>query len=602
MKIEKLSDREHILRRPSMYIGGISNEVQESFTFVESSNSLKVSNKTLNPGLIKIINEVIDNSIDIILKSKKGNRVVVTISEEEVVVEDNSVGFPINGKFDETEPLVIALGNARAGSNFNDAENIGQMGTNGVGAFATNCFSTKFEAVSNNGKSEIRATWSDNASILEISKDLKNSKTTKTGTIVKFLPDLEKFGIKEITGEIRDEIRTRLACLAYTYPKISFIFNGKEISKPKQIVDWLEVNDDPFVSHKTEDYEVFVIARSSNTPNFSFVNGLNVKDGGTHLEVISNDLSKAFQALRGFGEVSKADIQNTLQLVFVGSRFKNLRFNSQTKEKITNSTKEVRDYLGSLDALVNKVTKSKEIKDFIKATKDSREMRANKSKLTQAKKAKIKSDKFLDAQGQRKILMLVEGDSALGGLLPALGRKEIAYYALKGKPLNSWSISTQKVTANKELSELMSIIHNSDFEKIVCATDQDLDGIHIRGLLSAFVFKWAPEYLDKLYFLNTPVRGVTDKSGELKRWSYNLHDDLKIQKSEISQYYKGLGTFDREDLQKVIKTDGFENILSKISIDPKNEEDVKIMEHWLGDDSAPRKGYILENDFSIVKI
>lgn len=597
-KIEKLSDREHILRRPSMYIGGISNESQEQFVFDKETKSLQVKSTTINPGLIKIINEVIDNSIDAILKFKVGSRIDVDIGNMYFQVSDNSSGFPFKGTLDEQEPVVVALGNARAGSNFNDESNIGQLGTNGVGAFATNCFSNLFSVVTDNGKNRTQTFWHNNG----IFESITERKTTgKSHTIVRSEPDLKRFQLDKITDDIKDSIKTRLMCLAYTYPKINFYFNDEKLEAPKNITEWLNVGEDPYVVHKTDDYEVFVVARSQSMPNFSFVNGLNIKDGGSHLDVILNDISKGFSNLRGFQEVSKADISNTLQLIFVGSRFKNLRFNSQTKEKITNSAAEVREYLGSLDTLVSKVTKSKEIKDFIKATKDSRELRANKSKLTQTKKAKIKSDKFLDAQESRDYLMLVEGDSALGGLLPALGRKNIAYYALKGKPLNAWSSTTQKLTQNKELSELLSIVHNSEFKKIVIGTDQDLDGFHIRGLLLGFIYKYLPEYQDKVYFLNTPVRGVT-KDDKLIRWSFNLSDDLKIKSSERSQYFKGLGTFDKEDLKHVLDTEGFDKLTQKIDINKENTAHFDILESWLGNDSQKRKDFILENDFSIAKI
>lgn len=604
MKIEKLTDREHILRRPSMYIGGVSPEKIEDYVFDGSSLSLQALEYP--PGLVKIVNEVIDNSIDAILKTATGNTVEVTFQADgSIEVKDDSAGFPAIGPSDTEEPVVTALGNARAGSNFNDEDNIGQMGTNGVGAFATNCFSKRFEVLTTSKTREVQALWEDNAILKTV--EAKDAKASKTGTLVKFLPDYERFGVSEtpetsgrpeISNPLMTAIYTRLACLAYTYPKIRFIFNSVELEAPKNITDWLKVNEDPYVKFQGTDYEVFVVARSSSTSNFSFVNGLNVRDGGSHLDVIMNDLAKGFQQARGFQDVSKSDIANTLQLIFVGTKFKNLRFNSQTKEKITNSAAEVRQYLGSLDSLVSKVTKSKEIKDFIKATTSAREMRANKSKLNSAKKAKIKSEKFLDAQGSRDILMLVEGDSALGGLLPGLGRKNIAYYALKGKPLNAWSSSTQKLTQNKELSELLSIIHNSDFRKIVIGTDQDLDGFHIRGLLLGFIFKYLPELLDKVYFLQTPVRGVL-KDGKLVKWAYSLKDELKIGRVERAQYFKGLGSFDPEDLKTVLQTDGLEKMMSKVEI---RAEDQVILEEWLGSDSQARKDYILSNDFNIAKI
>ena len=595
-EIIKLSDREHIIHRPSMYIGGVAPDAVQDYA-IQSNGDLQ--NVILNypPGLIKIINEVIDNSIDAILKTQVGNLVEVEITDNTVQVQDNSSGFPTKSKDSTEEPLVLALGNARAGSNFNDEDNIGQMGTNGVGAFATNCFSLEFQAISSNQDVKVQATWTNNA----ILKEVKTSKPgAKTGTLISCTPDLKKFNLGKIDEDIKIAIKTRLICLAYTYPNIKFKFNKELLHKPKQITDLLNLGDDPVVHYQGENYEVHVIARNDTHQNFSFINGLNIKDGGTHLDVIANDLAKAFSTARGI-QASKADITNTLQLVFVGTKFKNLRFNSQTKEKITNSTAEVRAYLGDIEPLVQKVLKSKEIKDFIKATAQARELRANKSKLNQTKKAKIKSEDFLDAQETRKYLMLVEGESAKGGLLPALGRKEIAYYTLMGKPLNAWSSSMQKMMANRELSEVLNIIHNSDFEKVVLAQDADLDGKHIAGLLLGFFAKYLPEYQDKIYYLRTPVR-VVEKDDEAVRWSFNIDDDMIVKSNERALYMKGLGSFETSSLIKIVEQEGFENLLCKVQMDLTSEEDLETLEAWLGKESQQRKDFILENDFNIAKI
>lgn len=595
-KIKKLTDREHILHRPSMYIGGISNEEVEDFAWVPASGNMQVTTLSYPPGLVKIINEVIDNSVDAILKTGKGDKIEVWFDGDIIHVKDNSAGFPAKAEGDEVEPVVLALGNARAGSNFEDENNIGQMGTNGVGAFATNCFSKSFIAETFTNGKLIKAEWSNNATDLSV----YYHSVKGNGTLVYFLPDLERFGISNgIPEDVKLAIETRLRLLAFTYKHIAFEYQNQKIKVPKQLTEWFEVGEDPYIRHQGGNYEVYVIARAHSTRNFSFVNGLNIKDGGTHLDVITADIAKGFGNTRI--SANKADITNTLQVIFTGTKFKNLRFNSQTKEKITNSSAETRAYLGDLSPLVNKVVKSKDIKDFIKATTAAREMRANKAKLGAAKKAKIKSEKFLDAQNERTNLMLVEGDSALGGLLPSLGRKNIAYYALKGKPLNAWSATTQKLTGNKELSELLSIVHQSDFERIIFGTDQDLDGFHIRGLLLGFIWKYLPEYADKVYFLQTPVRGVTRK-GELVRWSFDLKEDLKIKPSEQMQYYKGLGTWDREDLKHVLDTEGFENLLTKVELDMQNPDHLQILEAWLGADSQSRKDFILANDFNIAKI
>lgn len=606
-EIKKLSDREHIVHRPSMYIGSVSNEQHETAIFENVFEEPKLQTKQLTypPGLIKIINEVIDNSVDVIIKTGKGSTIKVKLSEDKVEVQDDSTGFPMpekfkklnNPKLSELEdlPVVIALGNARAGSNFNDEYNLGQMGTNGVGAFATNCFSKRFVCVTKTQDTTTKVEWRDNA--LLHSCDIQYKKS-ESGTSITFWPDLAKFSLAEISEDVKDVIRTRLVVLSLTYPDIKFYFDGKRIKTPKKIASLFTTEETPFVEHSTNNYQVLVIANSEKTSHFSVVNGLNTPDGGSHIDLILQEIVKELSETKGLN-CTRADVLNTLQIVFIGRGWKNLRFNSQTKEKITNSTKETRDYLGDLNSLVQKVKKSKQIKDFIKATTQARELRVEKKALKDAKKTKIKSDKFLDAQGSRDILMLVEGDSAMGGLVPALGRKGIAYYALKGKPLNAYKSSAQKVAANKELSELLAIIHQNDFKKISLSTDQDLDGTGISGLLLGFIWKYLPEYKDKIYKLQTPVKGAM-KDGKLVRWTFDLESSLDIKSGESLMYFKGLGSLDPSDIDAVVNQVGMDGILYKMDLNVEGFEE--IMDAWLGDDSQKRKDMILANDFRIASI
>lgn len=610
-EIKKLSDREHIVHRPSMYIGSVSNEQHETAIFENVFEEPKLQTKQLTyaPGLIKIINEVIDNSVDVIIKTGKGSTIKVKLSEDKVEVQDDSTGFPMPEKFKklardggvakrevfEDLPVVIALGNARAGSNFNDEDNLGQMGTNGVGAFATNCFSKRFVCVTKTQDTTTKVEWRDNALLHSCNIDYKKSEPS---TSITFWPDLAKFSLAEISEDVKDVIRTRLVVLSLTYPDIKFYFDGKRIKTPKKIASLFTAEETPFVEHSTKDYQVLVIANSEKTSHFSVVNGLNTPDGGSHIDLILQEIVKELSETKGLN-CTRADVLNTLQIVFIGRGWKNLRFNSQTKEKITNSTKETREYLGNLDALVQKVKKSKQIKDFIKATTQARELRVEKKAIKDAKKTKIKSDKFLDAQGDREILMLVEGDSAMGGLVPALGRKGIAYYALKGKPLNAYKSSAQKVAANKELSELLAIIHQNDFKKITIASDMDPDGASIAGLLLGFVCKFLPEYKDRVYRLHTPVKGAM-KDGKLVRWSFDLEGSIDVKSGESLMYFKGLGTLDPSDMESIVKQVGMDGILYRIDLNVDGFEE--IMDAWLGDDSQKRKDMILANNFSIASI
>lgn len=204
----------------------------------------------------------------------------------------------------------------------------------------------------------------------------------------------------------------------------------------------------------------------------------------------------------------------------------------------------------------------------------------------------------ITVSGEHSFLLgngIVSHNSALGGLSPVLGRKECGYYTLKGKPLNAYSAQQKKFTDNKELSELYKIIQNENYEYVIYATDQDLDGYHIRGLLTGFFVKYLPALKGRIGMLQTPVIGITKKD-KLVRWYYSLNDTVKVDTGESANYMKGLGSWDVEDLKHVISVDGINKMIDILEFD--NDD---IIEEWLGDDSEPRKKYILANDFSIAK-
>ena len=163
---------------------------------------------------------------------------------------------------------------------------------------------------------------------------------------------------------------------------------------------------------------------------------------------------------------------------------------------------------------------------------------------------------------------------------------------LKFTKVENVDISKYKLQTNvRRLHEI-----KGGFEKIVFATDQDLDGFHIRGLLSGFIHKYLPEFKDKIGMLQTPVI-VISKNGKIKTWMYNLNDNVDIENGDIPDYKKGLGSWDVEDLKYIISKDGVDKMIQHIDFSNCDE----IIDEWLGDDSQPRKKYIINNDFNIAK-
>lgn len=599
MSIRKLTEREHIITRPSMYIGSVDTNTISDYLMVD--NKMTYAEISYVPGLIKIINEIIDNSVDVAIKTnfQYSNEISVKIDSDRVEVRDNGTGIPVEKNADGHYLPELCWNHARAGSNFDDDDSRTQIGMNGVGSYATACFSKKFVGHTDDGKNSYTITIKDNASSFKESV----SATKERGTNVTFYPDLEKFGLTTIDEVHHGIIRQRLINLSMSFPDITFKFNGRKINV-SSFKKYVAMFNDSFEIFETEDYRFAILPNADDDfRHFTYVNGLKIPDGGTHVDVIISNVVNRMKdkLIKKYKTIKPGDIRNKLMLIAFMKNVKNTKFNSQSKEKITNSQSEINAYLGDVpyDQIVNKIFKNAEIiEPIVEVYKIKEELkRRQEIKGLEKSQKRIKSDKYLPSIGENKYLFLTEGQSALGGLSPVFGRKECGYFTLRGKPLNAYSAPTAKFTANKELSELYRVLKNENYENIVFATDADLDGHHIRGLLIGFFERYMPEFKGKLAMLQTPMI-VVKKNGKPVRWSYSLSDSLELKAGEVSHWMKGLGSWKTSDLQHVVETDGKNKMVDIIEFN-----DSMIIDHWLSESSADkRKEYILDNDFNIAKI
>ncbi len=463
-QLRKLTDREHVIMRPSMYIGAV--DLTKTHEYIFEDNKIIYKEIAYVPGLIKIINEIIDNSVDVAIKSnfKSSNEISIKMSTDSIEIQDNGTGIPIEKDQDGRYLPELAWGHARAGSNFDDDENRTQIGMNGVGSFATNCFSKKFTGKSDDGKKKYTIKFKNNAATF--TEEITKSK--KPGVNVKFWPDLDKFGINEIDDVHMGVIKQRLVNLSMSFPEITFKFNARKINinSFKKYISLINNNAEIF---ETENYKFAILPNDEDDfRQFSYVNGLKIPDGGTHIEILSYQIVSRIKnkLVKKYKTIKPGDIKNKLMLVAFLKNVKNTKFNSQSKEKITNGAAEINQYFGEIpyDQIVKKLLRNKAIIEPITEVYRIKEEFRKRQELKGLNKTqkKIKSEKYLPSIGVKKYLMLVEGESALGGLSPVLGRKECGYYTLKGKPLNAYSAPQKKFTNNKELSELYKIImHNT---------------------------------------------------------------------------------------------------------------------------------------------
>ena len=465
-EIKKKSHREHILERPNMYIGA-SNEV-ETEEYILSDNRIQKQTVKCIPGLLKIINEIIDNSVDIAIKTgfKGCNQVSVKMTDTEVIVEDNGPGIAVTKNADNEYLPLVCWGYAMAGSNFDNDPERKNLGLNGLGAYCTNVWSTEFTGISDDGNKRYTVKFKDNAKTFKESVTESKAK----GVTVKFKPDLERFGISKLNEVHKNLIFQRLLNLSLCFPEIQFKFNSKTV-KTKNFRNYVELFSGSFEVFQGDNFSFAVIPSPTDEfQSFSYVNGLNIRDGGTHVDVIINNIVGIMREslCKKYKTLKPADIKNRLMLVGVFTDFKNPKFNSQTKEKLTNSVSEVNQYLGEIDyqALAKKILKNKQITDpIVEVFKIKEELKNRQELKTLNKPKKIKDEHYLPATKESKYICILEGLSAQNGVVPAFGREEFSYYCLRGKPLNVWTASQSKFTANKELSTLYKILKSTGTEE-----------------------------------------------------------------------------------------------------------------------------------------
>lgn len=589
-----LSDADHIRKRFSMYGG--SQVVQSEQAFVNA----EFTKVNIVGGLLKIINEIIDNSVDEHVRTGReyADKIDVEVTDDgTIVVSDNGRGIPaveVDTPDGKEYQMVAAFTRARAGSNFDD-DNRESIGMNGVGSMITFVTSTKFDAKSSDGKKEVHLRGKNG----QVST-VKTKASDKQGTVVKFLPDYEFFGMETIDDAHRSMIEERVRSLALAFPSVRFRFNKKIVRLKFQ--DYFGECDVFETGNAT-----FGITKSDGSfQTHSLVNGLSVK-GGTHVDYF---VSAFMQELRDVlkrrkkVDITAARLKQHLRVHGIVNGFKALKFDSQTKERVTNSVAECREAVGEIDTkkIVQKLMKNEDLINEICAyTKLQEDLAAKKDLDKLNKKKKIKSDKYFAAIGNRtERIFVVEGDSASGGLIKCLGRKGNAFFALKGVPLNVLEVSHQKFMANKELSELYSIITTFPNAEICIATDADADGSRIRGLVCLFMHKYFPEHLNngKLKILRTPL-AIGKKNNVVKEWAYNFAEVHDIDSKLDISYVKGLGSWSEKDLKDIIAADTMEEMLPTVTID-----DTELFTSWFSSSTIDyRKEQLLNSaPFDIMKV
>lgn len=608
-KMKTLTSVEHILVRPNLWIGSVAPSEKETWVLNED-DTISFKKISYTEGLLKICNEAIDNSVDAGIKSnwEKSTKIDITITKDTFTCEDNGTGITVEKNESGEWIPVIATCVPMSGTNFEEDRN--SIGANGVGIKAANIFSKKFECITCDGKGKLKIVCTDNLSTKKVS-ELKP--TAKTGTIISFSPDFDRFGVKEFRTELMTMIKTRLKFLSWFYPKCQFTFNGQKMGiKAKDIASMF-----PQPAVVLNEPNVYICIYPSEEPyNLTYVNGLYMRRGGTQIDYILNKVitdirekvSKKYKAIK------PADIKNRLGIVCFFKGFPNCEFDSQTKETLTNSVGDITSYFQreqiDLDKFTDKILKQKEIINNITEMFRLKEELAEKKELAKLSKVKkeIDSEKYYPPIGKtaKKYLMITEGFSAFSGMSPILGRKEIGYYMLKGKILNVLDEKPATFMANQEINELVNILGiditnpntSITYDKIVILTDADADGNAIAGLVLTLFNRIAPNIIKqgRVCRLETPLL-IGSKGEKIEEYYFTLPDKSKMKKNLEYFYLKGLGSWTKNRFNQILeKEGGLEKLMVSYTLDDKTDESIK---KWFGKESDGRKDALRGKEFHI---
>jgi topoisomerase-4 subunit B len=587
--IQTLDALEHIRLRTGMYIGRIG----------DGSNPAD--------GIYVMLKEVIDNAVDEFIMGQ-GKRVVIRRDGPEVTVRDFGRGIPL-GK------VVDCVSKINTGGKYNDDVFQFSVGLNGVGNKAVNALSSDFEVVSYRDGKFKRATFQRGKKTGE-----KSGKETgeKTGTLIRFVPDPEIFGVFEWREEYLEH---RLRYYAFLNSGLTLDYNGMKYVSRNGLADLLayELGDEMALyepMHCSLDRLEFSFAHTHayGENYFSFVNGQYTNDGGTHQSAFREGILKGVNEFAKNGFAGE-DVRDGL-IGAVAVKVQDPVFESQTKNKLGST--EVRSWIVNAvkEQVVLWLHKNKEDADkLIEKVKNNQRVRKELSAIKKearerAKKVAIRIPKLIDckvhlsdARGKRReetTIFLTEGDSAGGAMIQARDVQTQAIYSLKGKPLNTHGLGREAVYKNEELYNIMRALGIEEglerlrYNKVVIATDADVDGMHIRNLLLTYFLRFFEELVSTghVYILDTPIFRVRNKKETIYCYSEAERDAAlaKLKNNEVTRF-KGLGEISPKEFKQFIEDDDH---LRRVTVGSMSDVN-KALDFFMGKNTPARKDYIIEH-------
>ncbi|KHN98182.1 DNA topoisomerase 2 [Metarhizium album ARSEF 1941] len=604
---QKLTQLEHIIKRPDTYIGSVEKTDQQIWVYNKTTSQMEYKNISFVPGFYKIFDEIMVNAAD--NKQREGSgmtymKVVINRETGEISVENNGKGIPI--EIHEKEKIYIPeliFGHLLAGSNFDDDEKKTVGGRNGYGAKLCNVFSKEFTLEcqdAGNGK-RYKQTWTDNMQKMQKAK-ITSSKTADFVRVT-FKPDYERFGMSEgIDDDLESLLYRRVYDMAGTVRGVKVYLNGEQI-KLNTFKAYCDLYAKSIAAERTAEeggtptctveidkekshprWEVGFTVSDGTFQQVSFVNSIATTTGGTHVNYIADQITasllKALDKRKKGHSLKQSHLRSHI-FIFINCLIDNPAFNSQTKEQMTTKVSQFGSKCVLGDAFLKAIAKSDAIENIMEfAQKKADKMLA---KSDGSKRARVSNAKLVEAnlagtrRGHECTLILTEGDSAKG--LAVSGRAildpdKIGVFPLRGKLLNVRDASLDQITKNQEIQNIKQFLglkhkqvytdtKSLRYGHLMIMTDQDHDGSHIKGLLINFLQVQFPSLLKIPKFLQefiTPIVKVwqgPDPKKPLRLKSFftqpQYEEWKESHKAELSKweskYFKGLGTSSSEDAQ-----------------------------------------------------
>lgn len=592
--IVTLSPREHIRLRPGMYIGKLGDGTQA------------------DDGIYVLLKEVVDNSIDEFIMGA-GKRIEITIDGDKVSVRDYGRGIPL-------EALADAVSKMNTGGKYGGEAFKKTVGLNGVGVKAVNMLSSHFLARSVR-QGEARAVCFSQG--LELTDRRESGVAEANGTYVEFVVDREVFGDYTYNMEFVEQMVKN-----YTYLNLGLtvVLNGTSYTSKNGLLDLVNDNlsSDPLyapIHLSGEDIEVVIThGNGYGEAYYSFVNGQYTPQGGTHQAAFREAVAKTIKEFY-HKDYEPADIRTSI-IAAISVRVSDPIFESQTKTKLGSKDKEegvtMRQFVGDFLAtnLDNYLHKNPETAQTLqkKIIDNEKERKAisgvQKQAREAAKKVSLNNKKLRDCKihytdksdlAEQTMIFITEGNSASGSITSSRDPRTQAVFSLRGKPLNCYGMTKKVVYQNDEFNLLQAALNieedmdNLRYNKVIIATDADVDGMHIRLLLTSFFLQFFPDIirLGHLYILQTPLFRVRNK----KETHYCYSDEERVAaikrcgaQAEITRF-KGLGEISAAEFKEFI---GEGMRLDKVRL-TKDDPIHDLLEFYMGKNTPDRKDFIVGN-------